>query len=177
MASYQATPGVAAVPSVQWPKDSHIQLATNRATLVILAHPQCPCTRATIGELNTLLARSQGKAQVYVLFLKPKGFPKDWEKTDLWRSAASIPNVKAVTDADGVEARRFNASTSGQTLLFNSSGHLLFSGGITAGRGHSGENAGSDAIVSLLNTGTAKYHQTSVFGCSLRTSGSAAGGT
>jgi hypothetical protein len=176
MMSYEGTPGVAAAPSTRWPSKSRIQLATDRPTLVMLAHPQCPCTRASIGELNALLAQCKNNVQVNVLFLKPKGAPKDWEKTDLWRSAAAIPGVRAIADEGGVEARRLHVATSGQTLLFNQGGQLLFSGGITAGRGHSGDNAGRDAIVSLVNTGKAKLHKTSVFGCSLLTSSLVGGG-
>ena len=72
-----------------------------------------------------------------------------------------------VVDDNGVEARRFHAVTSGQTALYDIEGRLLFSGGITGSRGHSGDNAGRSAIVSLLNTGDAERTETSVFGCPL----------
>lgn len=171
LAAYQGTPGVAATPEAQWPSNTSLQAAPGRATLVMVAHPHCPCTRASIGELNTLMAQVQGKVQVYVLFFKPKGAAARWEQTDLWRSAEAIPGVQAICDEGGIEARRFQAVTSGQTLLFNSTGHLLFNGGITGGRGHAGDNPGRDAVVSLLTTGKAPQHktpdQTPVFGCSL----------
>ena len=60
-----------------------------------------------------------------------------------------------------------HASTSGQTLLFDRDGDLIFSGGITGGRGHSGDNAGRDAIVSLVESGESTLDETPVFGCSL----------
>ncbi len=170
--NYEATPGVAAAPSGDWPIASRIHPATDRATLLVMAHPQCPCTRATIDQLNELLAQCPGKVQVYVLFWKPKGYPLDWEKTALWKSAAAIPGVKTLTDEGGLEAHRFHASTSGQVFLFDSSHRLIFSGGITAGRGHAGDNAGRDTIVSLLTTGKAKRNKTFVFGCSLFSPGS-----
>lgn len=72
-----------------------------------------------------------------------------------------------VFDPDGVEARRFGAETSGHTLLFGADGHLLFSGGITASRGHSGDNDGENAIVALLNHQIPALTRTLVFGCSL----------
>src|SRR5215212_8787622 len=103
---YENTPGVAAKPLASWPADSQIQLAPGRATLVMLIHPHCPCSRASIGELAMLMAQSQGRLTAYVLFLKPAGFSKDWEKTDLWQSAAGIPGVQPVVDDDGTEARR-----------------------------------------------------------------------
>ena len=164
---YENTPGVAAEPPRQWPVDSKVQPALDHATLLILAHPHCPCTRATIGELGSIMAHTQGRLTAYVVFLKPPGFSEDWEKSDLWQSAASIPGVKTIIDNDGAEADRFHAATSGQTLLYDAGGRLLFSGGITASRGHSGDNAGRDAIVSLVNAGVAERTETLVFGCPL----------
>ena len=113
------------------------------------------------------MAQAQGRVIAYVLFLKPTGSSTDWEKTDLWQSAARIPGVNVVADDNGIEARRFHAVTSGQTALYDVDGHLLFSGGITSARGHSGDNAGRSAIVSLLNTGDADLTETAVFGCPL----------
>lgn len=165
--SYENTPGVAAKPTASWPSDTRIQRAPDHATLVMLVHPHCPCTRASIGELAALMAHTQGRLTAYVLFLKPAGFTDEWEHTDLWQSAAKIPGVTAVIDDDGTEARRFHAATSGQTLLYDASGRLLFSGGITGSRGHSGDNAGRSAIVSLVNAGAAEQDETFVFGCPL----------
>lgn len=160
---YENAPGPTAAPPSRWPLDSDIHLDTDRATLIMLAHPHCPCTRASIGELARLMAQAQGRVTAYALFLKPAGSSEDWEKTDLWQSAASIPGVNVVADS-GVEAQRFHAVTSGQTVLYDAEGHLLFSGGITGSRGHYGDNAGRSAIVSLLNTGEAERAETSVFG-------------
>jgi hypothetical protein len=113
------------------------------------------------------MAQAQGRVTAYVLFLKPTGSSTDWEKTDLWQSAVRIPGVNVVVDDNGIEARRFHAVTSGQTALYDIDGHLLFSGGITSARGHSGDNAGRSAIVSLLNTADADRKETAVFGCPL----------
>ena len=164
---YENTPGKAAEPPKKWPADSKILPARDHATLVVLAHPHCPCTRATIGELASIMAHSQGRLTAYVLFLKPTGFSEEWEKSDLWQSAASIPGVTAVVDDEGAEANRFHAATSGQTLLYDAGGSLLFSGGITGSRGHSGDNAGQSAIVSLVNSGVAERTESFVFGCPL----------
>src|SRR5882724_7622964 len=163
---YENASGPAAAPPSQWPLASGIHLATDRATLIMLTHPHCPCTRASIGELARLMAQAQGRVTAYALFVKPAGSSDDWENTDLWRNAAGIPGVNVVVD-DGVEAQRFHAVTSGQTVLYDAEGRLLFSGGITGSRGHSGDNEGRSAIVSLLNTGEAERAETSVFGCPL----------
>lgn len=163
--SYQNKPGVGAEPPAQWPADSRIQRAQDHDTLVMLVHPHCPCTRASIGELALLMAHTEGRLTAYVLFLKPAGFSEDWEKTDLWQSAAGIPGVTTITDEEGAEAHRFHALTSGQTVLYDAEGRLLFRGGITASRGHAGDNSGRSAIVSLVNAGAAEQAETPVFGC------------
>lgn len=164
--NYETAPGRSGAVAQNWP-GSRIQPTPGRATLVMLAHPHCPCTRASVGELAQIMAQVQGRVAAYVLFLKPEGSGTDWGNTDLWRSAAAIPGVTVLPDGDGGEARRFGVETSGHTLLFDTRGRLLFSGGITGSRGHSGDNAGRSAIVSLLNNQPAERAQTFVFGCSL----------
>jgi hypothetical protein len=93
--------------------------------------------------------------------------PSGWERTDLWTRAAAIPGVHALSDARGAEAARFGAIASGQTMLYSASGELLFRGGITVSRGHSGDNAGRSAIVALLHQESPVQTATPVFGCSI----------
>ncbi len=73
----------------------------------------------------------------------------------------------AAPDVDGHEAQRFHAHTSGETLLYNASGKLLFQGGITGRRGHEGDNAGRAACLSLLTSERAPLSHAPVFGCAL----------
>src|SRR5688500_11914448 len=110
---YENTPGIAGEPPRQWPAASRIQLSQDHATLVVLAHPHCPCTRASVGELASIMAHSQGRVRAYVLFITPSGSSNDWEQTDLWQSASDIPGVHVVKDSEGIEAHLFNAGTSG----------------------------------------------------------------
>lgn len=113
------------------------------------------------------MAQLQGKVSAYVLFLKPHTTGQDWEDTDLRRAAAKVPGVTVISDVDGTEAQKFGAETSGHTLLYDRHGTLLFSGGITQSRGHSGDNAGENAIVALVNDHPSALAKTFVFGCSL----------
>jgi hypothetical protein len=99
--------------------------------------------------------------------LYPKGSSDNWLHTDLWRSAESIPGVIVQADEDGNEAANFQATTSGQVVLYDAGGKLLFRGGITSSRGHYGDNTGLSAILKLLNNEPASTHETPVFGCSL----------
>ncbi len=163
--SYENTPGIAAVPPRLWPGASRIKPTPGRATLVMLTHPQCPCTRASIEELDKLMAHCRGRMDAYVVLMKPVGFSDAWIKTDLWRNALKIPGVTVLFDQDEIEAQRFHAATSGQVILYGTDGRLLFSGGITGSRGHVGDNAGESAIEALVDTGSADVDNSRVFGC------------
>ena len=166
--AYDNEPGVAATAVDAWPATSGLTRDTARATLVMLAHPHCTCTRASLGELAEILARTRVHPKTYVVFLKPRGFADGWEQTDLWRTAAALPDVTVVTDHDGTAAERFGAVTSGQTFLYDARGALLFSGGITGARAHAGDNAGRAAVLRLLaSQEPAQSTWTRVFGCSL----------
>jgi hypothetical protein len=164
---YENAPGTAGSPPAEWPADSRVERQPELATLVMLVHPHCPCSRASVGELALLMTSCRGLVNAHVVFVKPEGFPDRWEETDLWRSAASIPGVSVLLDDGGIEARRFGSETSGQTALYGADGRLLFSGGITGSRGHSGDNAGRSSIVALLTASPAAQRETPVFGCPL----------
>jgi hypothetical protein len=164
---YENSPGrIGDVPAA-WPATSRIHLADDRLTLVMVAHPRCPCTRASVGELARITAQVQNKISAYVLFVTPSGSGPDWQDSALRQSAAEIPGVTVLSDTDGVEAQLFGAETSGHTLVFNTAGQLLFSGGITESRGHAGDNAGENAILTLVKNNPVERNRTFVFGCSL----------
>jgi hypothetical protein len=164
--AYENSPGrVGGAPSV-WPPDSRIQRAADLPTLVMMVHPRCPCSRASLGELSLLIAESQGRVNANVLFVRPEDFPEEWENSDLRGTVAAIPGVRISVDNGGLEARRFGSHTSGQVMLYSTAGELLFSGGITSARGHSGENEGRSAILTLLTKRNA-VSETPVYGCSL----------
>ena len=165
--AYENRPGTGATAPGSWPAQTALAPASDRPTLLFVAHPQCPCTRASIEELAEILARASNHPKTYVLFLRPEVFEAGWEQTDLWRSAAALPDVTVLRDDDGAEARRFGVETSGQTLLYDNHGALIFSGGITGSRGHAGENAGELALVALLTNGHADRRASNVFGCPL----------
>jgi hypothetical protein len=167
--SYGNTPGEAGDPPGKWPTQSRIPRTTGLPTIVVMGHPKCPCTRATVGELEVMMARLHNQATAVVVFVRPHGTPDGWDDTDLRRSAAKIPGVIIMSDVDEVEADLFNAQVSGQTMLYDAGGKLLFSGGITASRGHAGDNAGRSSIVSFVADGTGEPTRTPVFGCALRT--------
>jgi hypothetical protein len=137
----------------------------------MFAHPQCGCSRASLGELAIIMAHGRGQVNASVFFYRPTE-PPEWTRSHLWETATAIPGVHVFEDPDGSVAESFGVFTSGQTLLYDSAGRLRFKGGITAFRGHSGDNVGRSAINALLHgdalAATAFPVTTPVFGCSLR---------
>jgi hypothetical protein len=165
--NYEGIPGSQGQTPLHWPAPEALPLDAQRATLLVFAHPKCPCSRASIGELNRLLSQCGDHLAPHVFFFAPADEPEDWAQSDLWKSAAAIPGVKVHLDRDGMLAKRFGAETSGHALLYDSRGALLFSGGITDSRGHSGDNTGESAIIALAGAQPTATRQTPVFGCSI----------
>jgi len=164
--AFEATPGRAANPLAVWPAESHIPRAAGEWRLVMLIHPHCSCSRASISELQRVIEKSPASLQTYVVVYRPKDFPAGWEKTDVFVSASHLPRTHILLDQDGHEASIFHGFTSGQTYLYDGDGKLRFSGGITLLRGHAGFNSGSAEVMQIANTrsGTATHP---VFGCAI----------
>ncbi len=160
------TPGSQQAGAEYWPAATGLHHQANRATLVLFAHPHCPCTRATIRELDRLVAQTAGELDVQVVFVQPSETNADWAHTDIWCAAAEIPGVSVTADRTGAESIRFGADTSGEAFLYDASGRLVFQGGITPARGHEGDSAGRTAVTSWV-TGHAGLEHAPVFGCPL----------
>jgi hypothetical protein len=164
---YAESPGPSGSVLVRWPDEAPVGLDRSRPTLLVFAHPQCPCTRATIGELDRIAARCKDRIHTVVFFLAEPDLGEAWTHTGLWEQAAAIPGVDVRADVDGAVARRFGARTSGHVLLYAADGRLLFEGGITDSRGHAGDNPGEDSVVTAILEGATKTTSTPVYGCSL----------
>ena len=164
---YSSTPGRVSVAPGQWPGSALVSPQSGRATLVMFIHPQCACTRASLAELQAILEKTQLSVSAWVVVLKLNGMNDAWSDSSTWESARAMSGVTLVTDEDGTEADRFGALTSGHTVLYSTVGQLEFSGGITAARGHVGDNAGAQRVASLVETGKADSNSHEVFGCGL----------
>lgn len=164
---YDYTPGAAGVSHVDWPAESQLQRAAGEPTLVMLVHPKCPCTEASLDELVTLLGEHPGPVKTHVVFFKPEHAGDDWMVTDTWKQASAIRGVTVSVDQSGAEARHFGGETSGDVYFYDAAGHLAFHGGITRGRGEDGDNAGFRAVSALLAGSTTASSSSPVFGCSL----------
>ena len=156
---YDATPGPVGAGAVA------VDEAVGRWRLTVFAHPHCPCTRATLGEVGGI-ASAAPELSVRVLFVRPPGARADWESGESWGRAARVPGAAVARDEDGVQARRFGAETSGQAVLTDPAGRVVFRGGLTAARGRVGESAGRRAVLDWVGgrTGAAAAP---VYGCPL----------
>lgn len=164
---YEFSPETKASIQTNWPKSTCVDPAADRMTLLLFAHPQCPCTRASLEELKFLLQKHASSLKSYVLFFEPSSVNDSWRNSKLWKQASSIAELTILPDKDGKEATKFGAATSGQTLLFSSDGRLLYSGGITMSRGQVGDNPGLKSLVSAIDGASVGSRKNLVFGCSL----------
>jgi hypothetical protein len=170
LTDYSSAPGAAATSPVAWPHHADLQRDDWLPTLLLFLHPRCPCSQASLSELARIAVRGREQMRMQVFFVQPEGCPPDWYQTSLWTKARDIPGVQVDVDLGGQLARQFGAKTSGQTLVYDRTGALLFRGGLTPGRGHEGDSPGRTAVLSILDKKTnGPTMECSAFGCPLIT--------
>lgn len=166
---HEFTPGPSA-SAATWPADVSLTRTKDRPTLLMFVHPRCPCSSASMEELARVVTLCRERVSASVVFFTPTESPEQWLNQSSWKQANSLPGVSTIRDDGGAIARSFGVITSGQVLLFDQQGALVFSGGITGSRGHAGDNAGVQAVVQLIR-GTidtpAHPLNTPVFGCAI----------
>jgi hypothetical protein len=168
---YQLAPGAAPAAAPRtWPADGAVPAHRGRPLLLLVAHPRCPCTRASLNELRRLQARFQGlrvQPDLYLSLVLPEGAGPEWIEGPVMRNAASIPRLHVVLDPGGRFAARLGATTSGHVLVYDADDALLFSGGITSARAHEGDSEGQSAIVAALYGRDPRVRDSAVYGCGL----------
>jgi hypothetical protein len=113
------------------------------------------------------MQRCGNKATTYALFLKPNGCSEKFARSALFEQTSRIKGVNAIVDENGREAKIFGSQTSGQLMVYNPKGHLVFAGGITPSRGHEGDNLGLDAASQIIDEKKRTFDCTDVYGCPL----------
>jgi hypothetical protein len=158
-----------------WPTSSRISRADDRPTLLFFIHPRCPCTRASVAEIERLLAgHSLTERQlpaVVVVATIPSQAPMEWRDTNTLQRAMHLPNATLFWDYGGEESKLFGAIASGTVMLHRQDGTRTFAGGVTAARGHEGDNVGSERLFeALVDNHSRPLEPTPAFGCRLWTS-------
>lgn len=164
---YEGKPGPKTPLASSWPGSKLTVAKPALPTLVMFCHPQCPCTRASLEQLDKLVSANQGKLNVIFYFVQPVGEPDSWVKTDTWDHARRIPNSTAYVDRQGEQVHRFGVATSGETILYSPDGKELFRGGLTPSRGHEGGCKAVDALADYLIGKEMSLRSAPVFGCPL----------
>ena len=165
---HEFEPGANGSVPLTWPSGSTLNRPTDRPTILLFAHPMCPCTRASLRELTQIISNIRNPADFCVVFARPEGTDSGWSHGLSWNVAAGIPGVRVVEDFACAEVRRFSVVTSGHVLAFDARGSLRFSGGITGSRGHDGDNYGRAAVIHFIEHGGTGCISSPVFGCLLR---------
>jgi len=174
---YSHAPGDSGKVAETWPKASGLERSSSKPTLLVFAHPKCPCTSATMHELSWLMTRCHDLVDCRAIFFKPSKENEDWVQTTCWRLANSAQGVRVILDSDRMYSKRFGVETSGHALLYDAKGKLLFEGGITPSRGHRGSSPGRETLLDLIRRSDANgshsktqesyLDTTCVFGCPL----------
>jgi hypothetical protein len=162
--AYKLTPGARADVPKSWPAATVIARANDRPTLLMIAHPRCSCTRASLSELNRLMNELGDRVRAFVVFADADDTP------ELLGRAREIPSTQVIVDRDGSQSAPFATTTSGHILLYDREGALMFSGGITPARGHEGDSFGRERILALMRGEPADHTDSPVFGCPLHDS-------
>ncbi len=164
---YESKPAEQCAPATKWPSPSLLHSA-GRSTLVMFVHPKCPCSRASLKQLEKLHAGSVARLDCIVLIAQPKGMDSRWTRSDLWEQASAIPGVRVAVDTDEKEAECFGAQTSGEVFVYDGDSNLSFHGGLTIARGHEGDSPGFQAVKRIINHRSENESACSAtFGCSL----------
>lgn len=150
----------------KWPPPG-LQLSEADNVVAIFYHPRCPCTRATIRNLERLVPRFASTARIIAFAFQPHDEDLSWLESETTQRLRAIPNSQIVPDVDGKFALQYGATTSGHVLLFDASGRLRFNGGITPSRGHEGSCKGTDSLLHLVNGKHEQLVECPSFGCSI----------
>jgi hypothetical protein len=155
--------------SDEWPRETRLGAPREHPCIVLFAHPFCPCTHSSLGELRDLIDRLPPATQVEIVFVTPGLEPSRVMQSANVSFACDLRRANVMFDATGEESRRFGATASGEVLLFDGKGRRLFQGGITPARGHRGEARGQELIERLARGQSAPPGERAapVFGCRL----------
>ncbi len=168
LADYDSKPGHPARPPQKWPNGVSLARNSSKPTLLMFLHPRCPCSQASLNELARLAHGARDQLNVSVVFARPSEVATEWSQSELWKNAVANRDLHVAIDENNLLIEQFGAKTSGQVLVYDHDGVLRFDGGITPGRGHSGDSSGHSivrAIAAGQAVGTPECCAT--FGCSL----------
>lgn len=165
---FESTPGLPASAPRAWPAATIVPRTPGTWSLVMLVHPHCSCSRASVQELAEIVEKAPRSVQTTVLVYRPREMAAGWERTNVYDAATRVRRARVLIDDDGAEARNFGGFTSGQTFLYDGDGRLRFAGGVTSLRGHAGLNRGRVDVIRIASQRSGDGSHP-VFGCAITT--------
>ena len=151
------TPPMAAV--------ANVSVHPEKYTLAVYIHPKCPCTQATLYEVERLMTKVRDEVALSFYIFGASDAPSVWFEGTLDQLEQKFPDSLVIRDIDGEYSKSAGASVSGSTVLYTPDGVPVFWGGVTSGRGHSGDNLGSDSILSIARGLEPTRSEAPVYGC------------
>ena len=159
MMSYDTTAGPAA--------DRAPAVATSKQkawTCVMIVHPDCPCTRSSLAALREIVARYDDTVEFRIVMVSDE---PDLDSPN-FKAAVRIPEAALTWVSSEKADELYDSHTSGQTFILDSSGGIVFSGGITPGRGTDKPEFALQLFESVL-AGKPVREFSPVYGCALQT--------
>gem|GEM_PF-496721 len=169
--AYGTTPGPSSSPPTEsplGPASGELQTsATTDWEVVMAVHPKCPCTVASLNELNRLLTKVDDDVTCRFLVYHPAETEPNWIDGKINSRLSQFPRSIIQPDEAGEVAFEMGMQTSGAVVVFDPHGKTRFHGGITVSRNHEGDNLGVRSISMLIQGQTPPLSTTPVFGCRL----------
>lgn len=147
---YETTPAQVLAAPERWPVLPELKLEPGHAVVLMALHPRCPCSAASIEQLQECVRSMDNRIDLIILESMPAGAKPEWTDSALCRQIKALSRAKLIIDTDGTLASAFGLTTSGQVVAYDSAGELRFNGGLTAARGVEGNNPSSETFRELL---------------------------
>lgn len=146
---YDYSQGPRGVVPALLPEMAALEHSSGAPIVIMALHPRCPCSRASVGELDALLERIPRRVDAVLLVCTPEAASDEWREA-AQRVAIKVPRARVVLDAGGEMAARLGMMTSGAVVVYDAAGALLFDGGLTPGRGVTGSSVESQQLAEAL---------------------------
>lgn len=147
---HSSKPGEVELNIKSWPTETHLAQHSGKPQVLVFVHPMCSCSEVTLAEMSSLFQRLNTPCEISLVISTTDHTSIPENRVHGFETWCQQVGAHLVWDFGRSEARRFGVTTSGHVFLFSSDGNLQFQGGVTAGRGHHGENPGLSSLVELL---------------------------
>lgn len=149
------------------------QAVVEPVAMQFFVHPQCPCTAASVEQIDRLINQLSRTVPVIMTayIATPAGEEYEtWADTGIVNRLRTLPGTEVRCDPDAMTASAFGMKTSGALVIIRG-GKQVFRGGLTALRGHAGDSDSCDAALRAAagkQIGNQSRVEWPVFGCPLK---------